>query len=137
MLPDVGAGRLPGRCANAGVAEKRVEASAEGSRVSDGESSATSDEVEGFAKLPVVRAKEDGDGVDGSLSRVMDAVAEPAADVGDAGIAVDRGEKAEGVNDEAVDARGRVGVSTGEAQRRTTRCDSWISCGARTSFRPG
>ena len=119
MLLDICAGRLSRRSAGVGVSEERIEASREGGRVGDGEGTAASDEVEGLAKLAVVGAKEHGDAVNRSLGGVVDAVAEAAADVGDAGVAIDGREEAEGVNDEAVDARGRVGISAGEAQGRT------------------
>lgn len=116
---DICAGRLSRRSAGVGVGEERIEASREGGRVSDGEGAATSDEVNGLAKLAVVGAEEHGDAVDRSLGGVVDTVAEAAADVGDAGVAVDGREEAEGVDDEAVDARSRVGISAGEAQGRT------------------
>lgn len=119
MLLDICAGRLSRRSAGVGVSEECIEASREGGRVGDGESAAASDEVEGLAELAVVGAEEHGDGVDRSLGGVVDAVAEAAADVGDAGVAVDGREEAEGVDDEAVDARGRVSISAGEAQGRT------------------
>ncbi len=119
MLLDICAGRLSRRSAGVGVGEERIEASREGGRVGDGVGAATSDEVEGLAKLAVVGAEKHGDGVDRSLGGVVDAVAEAAADVGDAGVAVDGREEAKGVNDEAVDARDRVGIGAGEAQSRT------------------
>ena len=119
MLLDICAGRLSRRSAGVGVGEERIEASREGGRVSDGEGAAASDEVKGLAKLVVVGAEEHGDAVDRSLGGVVDAVAEAAADVGDAGVAVDGREEAKGVDDEAVDARGRVGIGAGEAQGRT------------------
>ena len=119
MLLDICAGRLSRRSAGVGVSEERIEASREGGRVSDGKGSAASDEVKGLAKLVVVGAEEHGNGVHRSLGGVVDAVAEAAADVGDAGVAVDGREEAEGVDDEAVDARSRVGISAGEAQGRT------------------
>ena len=119
MLLDICAGRLSRRNAGVGVGEKRIQAGGKGGRVSDGEGAAASDEVESLAKLAVVGAKEHGDGVDRSLGGVVDAVAEAAADVGDAGVAVDGREEAEGVDDEAVDARSRVGIGAGEAQGRT------------------
>ena len=119
MLLDICAGRLSRRSAGVGVGEERIEASREGGRVGDGEGAAASDEIEGLAKLAVVGAKEHGDGVDRSLGGVVDAVAEAAADVGDAGVAVNGRKEAEGVDDEAVDARGRVGIGAGEAQGRT------------------
>ena len=118
MLLDICAGRLSRRSAGVGVSEERIEASREGGRVGDGEGAATSDEVEGLAKLAVVGAEEHGDAVDRSLGGVVDAVAEAAADVGDAGVTVDGREEAKGVDDEAVDARGRVGIGAGEAQGR-------------------
>ena len=116
MLLDVCAGRLSCRSAGIVVSEERIEASREGGRVGDGEGAAASDEVDGLAKLAMVGAEEHGDGIDRSLRGVVDAVAEAAADVGDAGVAVDGREEAEGVDDEAVDARGRVGISAGESQ---------------------
>ena len=119
MLLDICAGRLSRRSAGVGVSEECIEASREGGRVGDGVGAAASDEVEGLAKLAVVGAKEHGDGVDRSLGGVVDAVAEAAADVGDASVAVDGREEAEGVDDEAVNARGRVSISAGEAQSRT------------------
>ena len=119
MLLDICAGRLSRRSAGVRVGEERIEASGKGGRVGDGESAAASDEVEGLAKLVVIGAEEHGDGVDRSLGGVVNAVAEAAADVGDAGVAVDGREEAEGVDDEAVDARGRVSISAGEAQGRT------------------
>ncbi len=119
MLLDICAGRLSRRSAGVGVSEERIEASREGGRVSDGKGSTASDEVKSLAKLVVVGAEEHGNGVDRSLGGVMDAVAEAAADVGDAGVAVDGREEAKGVDDEAVDTRGRVGISAGEAQGRT------------------
>ena len=119
MLLDICAGRLSRRSAGVGVSEERIEAGREGRRVSDGEGAAASDEVEGLAKLAVVGAEEHGDAVDRSLGGVVDAVAKAAADVGDAGVAVDGREEAKGVDDEAVDARGRVGIGAGEAQGRT------------------
>ena len=119
MLLDICAGRLSRRSAGIGVSEERIEAGSKGGRVGDGKSAAASDEVEGLAKLAVVGAEEHGDGVDRSLGGVVDAVAEAAADVGDAGVAVDGREEAEGVDDEAVNARGRVSIGAGEAQGRT------------------
>ena len=119
MLLDICAGRLSRRSAGVGVGEERIEASREGGRVGDGEGAATSDEVEGLAKLAVVGAEEHGNGVDRSLGGVGDTVAEAAADVGDAGVAVNGREEAEGVDDEAVDARSRVGIGAGETQGRT------------------
>ena len=116
---DICAGRFSRRSAGVGVGEERIEASREGGRVGDGKGAAASDEVEGLAKLAVVGAEEHGDGVDRSLGGVVDAVAEAAADVGDAGVAVNGREEAEGVDDEAVDARDRVGIGAGEAQSRT------------------
>ncbi len=116
MLLDICAGRLSRRSAGIGVSEERIEAGSKGGRVSDGKSAAASDEVEGLTKLVVVGAKEHGDGVDRSLGGVVDTVAEAAADVGDAGVAVNGRKEAEGVDDEAVDARSRVGISAGEAQ---------------------
>ena len=119
MLLDICAGR-PSRCsAGVGVSEERIEADSKGGRVGDGKGAAASDEVEGLAKLAVVGAEEHGDAVNRSLGGVVDAVAEAAADVGDAGVAVNGREEAEGVDDEAVDARGRVGIGAGEAQGRT------------------
>ena len=118
MLLDICAGRLSRRSAGVGVSEERIEAGGKGGRVGDGEGAAASDEVEGLAKLAMVGAEEHGDGVDRSLGGVVDAVAEAAADVGDAGVAVDGREEAEGVDDEAVDTRSRVGISAGEAQGR-------------------
>ena len=119
MLLDICAGRLSRRSAGVRVGEERIETSGKGGRVGDGESAAVSDKVEGLTKLAVVGAEEHGDGVDRSLGGVVDAVAEAAADVGDAGVAVDGREEAEGVDDKAVDARGRVGIGAGEAQGRT------------------
>ena len=119
MLLDICAGRLSRRSAGVGGSEERIEAGGEGRRVGNGEGAAASDEVEGLAKLAVVGAEEYGDAVNRSLGGVVDAVAEAAADVGDAGVAVDGREEAEGVDDEAVDARGRVGIGAGEAQSRT------------------
>ncbi len=119
MLLDICAGRFSRRSAGVGVGEERIEASREGGRVGDGKGAAASDEVEGLAKLAVVGAEEHGDGVDRSLGGVVNAVAEAAADVGDAGVAVDGREEAKGVDDEAVNARGRVSISAGEAQGRT------------------
>ena len=119
MLLDICAGRLSRRSAGVGVSEERIEASREGGRVSDGKGSAASDEVKGLAKLVVVGAEEHGNGVHRSLGGVVDAVAEAAADVGDAGVAVNGREEAEGVDDEAVNARGRVDIGAGEAQGRT------------------
>ena len=119
MLLDICAGRLSRRSAGVGVSEERIEASREGGRVGDGEGAAASDEVEGLAKLAVVGAEEYGDGVNRSLGGVVDAVAEATTDVGDAGVAIDGREEAEGVDDEAIDARGRVGIGAGEAQGRT------------------
>ena len=116
MLLDICAGRLSRRSAGVGVSEERIEAGSKGGHVSDGVGAAASDEVEGLAKLVVVGAEEHGDAVDRSLGGVVDAVAEAAADVGDAGVAVDGREEAKGVDDEAVDARSRVGISAGEAQ---------------------
>ena len=116
MLLDICAGGLSCRSAGVGVGEERIEAGGEGGRVGDGEGAAASDEVEGLAKLVVIGAEEHGDGVDRSLGGVVDAVAEAAADVGDAGVAVNGRKEAEGVDDEAVDARSRVGISAGEAQ---------------------
>ena len=119
MLLDICAGRLSRSSAGVKVGEKRIEASREGGRVGDGEGAATSDEVEGLAKLVVVGTEEHGDAVDRSLGGVVNAVAEAAADVGDAGVAVNGRKETEGVDDEAVDARGRVGIGAGEAQGRT------------------
>ena len=119
MLLDICAGRLSRRSAGVGVSEERIETGSKGGRVGDGEGTAASDEVEGLAKLVVIRAEEHGDAVDRSLGGVVDAVAKAAADVGDAGVAIDGREEAEGVDDEAVDARGRVGIGAGEAQGRT------------------
>ena len=79
---DICAGRLSRRSAGIGVGEKRIEAGGKGGRVSDGESAAASNEVEGLAKLAMVGAEEHGDGVDRSLGGVVDAVAEAAADGG-------------------------------------------------------
>ena len=118
MLLDICAGRLSRRSAGVGVSEERIEASREGGRVSDGEGAAASDEVKGLAKLVVVGAEEHGDTVDRSLWGVVDTVAEAAADVGDAGVAVNGRKEAKGVDDEAVDARGRVSISAGESQGR-------------------
>ena len=81
MLLDICAGRLSRRSAGVGVSKERIEAGSKGGRVSYGESTAASDEVEGLAKLAVVGAKEHGDGVDRSLGGVVDAVAEAATDV--------------------------------------------------------
>ena len=119
MLLDICAGRLSCRSAGVGVGEERIEAGGKGRRVGDGECAAASDEVEGLAKLVVIGAEEHGNGVDRSLGGVVDAVAEAAADVGDAGVAVNGRKEAEGVDDEAVDARSRVGIGAGEAQGRT------------------
>ncbi len=119
MLLDICTGRLSRRSAGVGVGEERIEASREGGRVSDGVGAAASDEVKGLAKLVVVGAEEHGDAVDRSLGGVVDTVTEAAADVGDAGVAVNGRKEAKGVDDEAVDARGRVGIGAGEAQGRT------------------
>ena len=119
MLLDICAGRLSRRSAGVGVSEERIEAGSKGGHVSDGVGAAASDEVKGLAKLVVVGAEEHGDAVDRSLGGVVDTVAEAAADVGDAGVAVNGRKEAKGVDDEAVDARGRVGIGAGEAQGRT------------------
>ena len=118
MLLNICAGRLSRCSAGVGVGEERIEASRKGGRVGDGEGPAASDEVKGLAKLTVIGAEKHGDGIDRSLRGVVDAVAEAAADVGDAGVAVNGRKEAKGVDDEAVDTRGRVGIGAGEAQGR-------------------
>ena len=127
MLLDICAGRLSRRSAGVGVGEERIEAGSKGGRVSDGVGAAASDEVKGLAKLAVVGAEENGNAVNRSLGGVVDAVAEAAADVGDAGVAVNGRKEAKGVDDEAVNARGRVGIGAGEAQGRA--CEPGLNGG--------
>ena len=88
-----------------------------------------------------LRAEEDGDTIYRSLERIVHALAEATAYISPRAVAVDRGEQAEAVDDDAgralrqtlrfVILREADGWAL-EPRLDSLRCSSWISCGAKT-----